>query len=169
MEFSEVVSSRRSIRSYTDRAVSEEMIDVVIRVAMTAPSAGNQQPWHFIVIRERENLDRIPLFHPYAKMVRKCLVAVLICGDPDGKKWPAFWPQDCSAAAQNLLLAARNLGLGTVWAGVYPDEGRMAGFRQLLKIPEAIYPFALIPLGWPDGEFQQMDRYNPALVHLDTW
>lgn len=169
MEFAEVVHTRRSIRGYTNKAVSEEMIDTVIRAAMAAPSAGNQQPWHFIVIRDRKNLDQIPSFHPYAKMVQKCRVAVLICGDPEGKKWPAFWPQDCSAAAQNLLLSARSQGLGTVWAGVYPDERRMAGFRKLLKIPGNIWPFALIPIGWPDSEFQQMDRYNKTLIHRETW
>lgn len=169
MEFSKVINSRRSIRSYTDEPVPEEMVDTILRAAMAAPSAGNQQPWHFIIMRERKHLDQIPSFHPYATMVRKCRVAVLICGDPDGKKWPAFWPQDCSAAAQNLLLAARDMGLGTVWAGVYPDEGRMAGFRNMLKIPENIFPFALIPIGWPDSEFEQKDRYNRTLVHLETW
>ena len=169
MDFFEVVKSRRSIRKYTDEPVSQEMLDTVIKAAMTAPSAGNQQPWHFIVIRNRENLQRIPSFHPYAKMAPKCQVAVLVCGDPEGKKWPTFWPQDCSAATQNLLLAARALGLGTVWAGVYPEESRMAGFRDMLNIPAEIYPFALIPIGWPDADFSEQPRYNPALVREETW
>lgn len=169
MEFFDVVNTRRSIRSYTDVAVPQEMVEKVIRAAMTAPSAGNQQPWHFIVIRNRKNLDQIPNFHPYSKMVKKCLVALLVCGDPNGKKWPAYWPQDCSAATQNLLLAARDLGLGTVWAGIYPDESRMKGFREVFGIPETVFPFALIPIGWPVGEFKQQDRYNPALVHQEAW
>jgi nitroreductase len=169
MEFVDVVKTRRSIRNYTDQPVPKEMIETIIRAAMAAPSAGNQQPWHFIILTERAKLDAIPAFHPYSKMVEKAPVAILICGDPDGRKWPAYWPQDCSAATQNLLLAARDLGLGTVWAGVYPDEGRMAGFRQLLAIPENIYPFSLIPVGWPAGDFQEMRRFHPQRIHLDAW
>lgn len=169
MEFFDVVNSRRSIRSYTDDAVPQDMVERVINAAMTAPSAGNQQPWHFVIIRDRESLDQIPTFHPYSKMVIKCQVAVLVCGAPDGKKWPAYWPQDCSAATQNMLLAARDLGLGTVWAGIYPDEKRMIGFRKLLTIPKNIFPFALIPIGWPAGEFKVQDRYNPSLVHHEIW
>ena len=102
-------------------------------------------------------------------MVEKAQAAILVCGDPDGRKWPAYWPQDCSAATQNLLLAARDLGLGTVWAGVYPDEGRMAGFRKLLAIPENIYPFSLIPVGWPSGDFMTQERFNPQLIHREAW
>lgn len=169
MEFVDVVKTRRSIRSYTDQPVAKELLDAIIRAAMNAPSAGNQQPWHFIILQERAKLDAIPEFHPYAKMVHQAQVAILICGDPDGGKWPAYWPQDCSAATQNLLLAARDLGLGTVWAGVYPDEGRMAGFRKLLGIPARIFPFSLIPVGWPEGDFQEMARFNPQLVHFDAW
>ncbi|MGB3212097.1 MAG: nitroreductase family protein [Desulforhopalus sp.] len=169
MEFIDVVRTRRSIRKYTDEPVPEEMIESVLRAAMAAPSAGNQQPWQFIVVKERDSLDAIPSFHPYSKMVQNAAVAILICGDPDGKKWPAYWPQDCSAATQNLLLAARDLGVGTVWAGVYPDEGRMAGFRKLLGIPENIYPFSLIPVGWPATTFRDEDRFNPNLIHLETW
>lgn len=169
MNFQDVVMTRRSIRNYNDKPVSSELIDQIIRAAMAAPSAGNQQPWHFIVLRDREKLDTVPSFHPYSKMVQKAQVAVLICGDPDGKKWPTFWAQDCSAATQNLLLSARDLGLGTVWAGVYPDEARMTGFRKLLDIPENIFPFALVPVGWPKDGFQQQDRYNPALIRFDSW
>jgi nitroreductase len=169
MELVDVIKTRRSIRNYTAQPVAKEMIEAIIRAAMAAPSAGNQQPWHFIVLKERAKLDAIPEFHPYSKMVHKAQTAILICGDPDGKKWPAYWPQDCSAATQNLLLAARDLGLGTVWAGVYPDEDRMAGFRKLLAIPEKIYPFSLIPVGWPEGDFQEMERFNPKLVHFDAW
>jgi nitroreductase len=169
MQFTDVLKTRRSIRNYSDKPVSSQMIDSVVRAAMAAPSAGNQQPWHFIILREREKLDAIPAFHPYSKMVQKVQVAILICGDPRDKKWPAYWPQDCSAATQNLLLAARDLGLGTVWAGVYPDEGRMAGFRKLLAIPENIYPFSLIPVGWPVGGFSEEERFNASLLHFDVW
>ncbi|WP_319589064.1 nitroreductase family protein [uncultured Desulfobulbus sp.] len=169
MELLEAIKTRRSIRKFQDRPVSEEHIMAIIEAAMLAPSAGNQQPWHFIIISDRAKLDAIPSFHPYSKMVLHASVAILICGDPTGKPWPDFWVQDCSAATQNALLAARDLGLGTVWAGVYPAVDRMAGFRNLLAIPDHIVPFALIPVGWPTGAFQSVDRFKPELIHRDTW
>ena len=169
MELLEVIKTRRSIRQFQDRLVPEDHVNRIIEAAMMAPSAGNQQPWHFVVITDRSKLDAIPSFHPHSKMVLQAPVAILICGDPAGKPWPDFWVQDCSAAAQNALLAARDLGLGTVWAGIYPVPDRMAGFRSLLAIPEHIYPFALIPIGWPAGDFQTADRFKPELIHRQTW
>lgn len=169
MEFQEVLRSRRSIRSYKDVDVDDATVGELIRAAMLAPSAGNQQPWHFLIIRDPADLAAIPSFHLYSKMVVGAPVAVLVCGDPHGKKWPDYWPQDCSAATQNILLAARDKGLGTVWAGVFPDEVRMAGFRSLFGIPDTIYPFSLIPIGWPDSPFQEVDRFRPDLVHYGMW
>lgn len=170
MDVFEAITTRRSIRSYQDKPVSDELIEQLLLAAMQAPSAGNQQPWHFVVVRDRQKLDQIESFHPYCRMIRQVSAAIVVCGDPAGKKWPDFWPQDCSAAVQNLLLAARAEGLGTVWTGVYPIEERMAGCRQLFGIPETIFPFAVIPVGWPkDGAFKEMERFNPALVHHDTF
>jgi len=169
MEFQEVLQTRRSIRKYTQDSVSGEMLDILLEAAMLAPSAGNQQPWQFIIITRREKLDAIPSFHPYSRMVQQAPAAILVCGDPRDKKWPTFWDQDCSAATQNILLAARDLGLGTVWVGVYPEVARIEGFRSLFNIPEHIIPFALIPVGWPDGGFSSVNRSNPALVHRESW
>ncbi len=169
MEFFETIRTRRSIRSFKKNLVPAELLDQVIRAAMLAPSAGNQQPWHFIVVTDREQLDQVPTFHPYCKMITKAPAAIVICGEPDGKKWPAFWAQDCSAAAQNLLLAARALGLGTVWAGVFPEEDRMSGARKLFGIPDSVFPFAIIPIGWPNGDFKEIDRYRSELIHSDQW
>lgn len=169
MELREAIRTRRSIRKFKDLPVEEGLIRQVIADAMLAPSAGNQQPWHFIIVTERGKLDRVPEFHPYCKMISKAPAAIVLCGEVEGKKWPTFWVQDCSAAAQNLLLSARDLGLGTVWAGVYPEEDRMTGARELFNIPEAIMPFAIIPIGWPDADFKAMDRYNEKVVHLNSW
>lgn len=171
MDIFETIATRRSIRIFADEqpVISEEIIKKLLQAAMSAPSAGNQQPWHFIVVTDRERLDAIPAFHPYCKMITGVRTAIVICGDPDGKKWPAFWPQDCSAATQNLLLAARACGLGSVWSGVYPDENRMAGCRKLFGIPEHIYPFAVVPLGTPKNDFSKIDRYNESYVHAESW
>lgn len=169
MDVFETIKTRRSIRNFTDQPVSAELIQHVLQAAMLAPSAGNQQPWHFIVATNRATLDQVPGFHPYCKMITKAPVAIVICGEPEGKKWPTFWVQDCSAATQNLLLAARGLGLGTVWAGVFPEEDRMAGARKIFNIPESVMPFAIIPIGWPDGEFKEVERYNAELIHTEKW
>lgn len=169
MELFDAISTRRSIRKYTEQEVSDAMIEKIIRAAMMAPSAGNQQPWHFIVTRDRQKMDSVPDVHPYAAMLKNAPAAIVVCGDPDGKKWPDFWPQDCSAATQNMLLAARDLELGAVWAGIYPLEDRMEGMRKIFGIPGNIYPFAIVPIGWPDAQFKMMDRYNGSLIHRETW
>ena len=169
MEVMEAIRTRRSIRKFTDKPVSAEMIDAILKAAMLAPSAGNQQPWHFVVVTDRKKLDQIPDYHPYAKMIREAGVAIVVCGAPEGTKWPDFWVQDCSAAIQNLLLAARDLGLGTVWTGVYPLEERMTKTRTLFAIPENVYPLAIIPVGWPAAEFSSKDRYEAGRVHREIW
>lgn len=169
MEFSEVVSTRRSIRRYLDRNVPAEFVDRVIAAGMSAPSAGNQQPWHFIVITERDTLDTIPTFHPYAKMLAEAPVAVVLCGDPVGTRWPDLWPQDLAACAQTMLLAARDIGLGSVWLGVYPSKDRVDRLRSLLGVPEDVWPFAIISLGWPATEFKAVDRFKPERIHQERW
>lgn len=169
MELIEAIKTRRSIRKFQNRPVSEELINFIIDAAMMAPSAGNQQPWHFVIITDREKLDAIPSFHPYCSMVLQAPVAILICGESTCVPWPDFWAQDCSAATQNMLLAARDKGLGSVWAGIYPVEERMAGFRKLLSIPEHIYPFALVPVGWTVGEFVSAERVKPERIHRENW
>ena len=172
MELYETITTRRSVRSYWDDHIPDETIEKLLSAAMLAPSAGNQQPWCFIVVRDRVKLEKIPLFHPYCKMITQVGVAIIVCADPTGKKWPDLWPQDCSAALQNLLLAARAEGLGTVWTGVYPFEERMAGCRELFAIPEHIFPFAVVPLGYPkdpEGAFKEKYRYKPELVYRELW
>jgi len=169
MEFTDVAVTRRSIRSFTDMDVSAGDVEKILRLAMTAPSAGNQQPWEFLVLRDKAVLQEIPKFHPYARMAVKAPVSIVVCGNPTGIKWPTFWPQDCAAAAQTMLLAARDLGLGSVWAGIYPEESRMAGMRKLCNIPAEIMPFALIVLGWPDQEFKAVERFNPQKIRFEKW
>lgn len=170
MNLFDAIKTRRSVRRFTPESVADELIDKLLGAAMLAPSAGNQQPWQFVVVRDRQKLDAVPDYHPYCKMIHQASVAILVCGDPEGKKWPDFWVQDCSAAVQNLLLAARAEGLGTVWTGVYPAEDRMAGCRITFDVPEHIIPFALIPIGWPDGlAFREMDRFKPELVHRESF
>ena len=169
MDAMEALKTRRSIRAFTGRPVSLDLVRDLINAAMQAPSAGNEQPWHFIIITDRDLLDRIPEYHPYAGMLAETSVAVLICGDPRLEKHEGMWVQDCAAATQNLLLAAHAKGLGAVWVGVHPREDRIEPLRKLFELPEAIVPFALIPLGHPAERPEPEDRFRPELIHMNRW
>jgi nitroreductase len=169
METMEAILSRRSIRKYTKQPIPEEKINELLRAAMSAPSAGNEQPWQFIVIRERQTLDAIPKHHPYSQMLTAAPMAILICGDKTLERHRDFWIQDCSAATENLLLAAHANGLGAVWLGVYPRDDRIKGIRDLLRIPENIVPFALISIGYPAEQKAPVNRYDVTRIHWDRW
>jgi nitroreductase len=169
MDVLEAIKTRRSIRTYQARPVPDELIEQVIAAAMMAPSARNGQPWQFVVIDDRTLLDRVPEFHPHAEMARHAPVGILVCGDLKREASPGYWPIDCAAATQNLLLAAHALGLGAVWTGVYPRQPRMDGFRTLLNLPEHIVPHTFVPLGYPAERPTSTDRYEPARVHRNGW
>lgn len=169
MDALEALKTRRSIRAFTPRPVSLDVVRELVRAAMHAPSAGNEQPWHFLILTERELLDRIPDFHPYAGMVSEAPVAILVCGDTRQERHPGMWVQDCAAATQNLLLAAHAKGLGAVWVGIHPREDRIDPIRRLIALPEAIVPFALVPVGHPAETPEQEDRFRPERIHLNVW
>ena len=165
----ETILSRRSIRKYTKESVSDEIVKELLTAAMSAPSALNEQPWHFIVIRNRQILDEIPKIQPYSKMLRDAPVAVVVCGDLNLEKAKGFWILDCSAATQNILIAAQAKGLGTVWLGFYPRDDRIKGLQELLDIPEHIIPFSVIPIGYPAEQKPPANRYNESRIHYDRW
>jgi nitroreductase len=169
MDTLDAIFSRRSVRQYTSKVVPDTMVTELLKAAMAAPSAGNEQPWQFIVIRDRAILDEIPKFHPYSAMVKHASVAVLVCGDLTLEKYKGFWVQDCSAATENLLLAATAKGLGAVWTAVYPMEDRVAGMRKLLNLPEHIIPLSLVPIGYPASPLPPADRFNAERIRRDRW
>jgi len=169
MDAMEAIISRRSIRRYTGQTISDEMIDQLLQAAMSAPSAGNMQPWQFVVIDDRGILDTIPKVHPYADMVREAPLAIVVCGDLQRDGFGGYWVQDCSAATENMLIAAHALGLGAVWLGVYPRDERVTALRELLDIPENVTPFAVIALGYPAEAISKEDRFDRSNVHRNRW
>lgn len=169
METLEAIHTRRSVRKYTDREVPEELVTELLRAAMSAPSAVNAQPWIFVVIDDRKILDEIPTFSPYAGMCREAPVAILVCGDTTLEKAPGYWVQDCSAAIQNILLAAHDAGLGAVWTGIYPMKDRIEGFRKAFGLPEHVFPLGLVPVGYPAQKPDPQDRYTEDKVYHNVY
>jgi nitroreductase len=165
----EIIYRRRSIRKYTDEAVPRDALEDIIRAGMNAPSAGNQQPWQFVIIDERTLLERITQIHPYAQMLHQAPAAILVCGDLEREKHEGYWVQDCSAAVENMLLEIVDQGLGGVWLGVYPREERVAGIRDLLGIPGNIVPFALISLGHPAEDKGPKNEFHGERIRRNHW
>ena len=163
------IYARRSIRKYTIDPVSDENLTRIIKAGMNAPSAGNEQPWHFVIIRDLEILNAIADFHPFAQMAREAPAAILVCGEPGLEKHKGMWVQDCSAATQNMLLEITDMGLGGVWVGIFPREKRMDGIRELLNMPGDIIPFSLIPVGHPGEKKQSNDKFLPERIRVNKW
>lgn len=169
MSFIDTLLSRRSIRKYTDQYVNDEQVGLMLKAAMYAPSAGNQQVWHFVVLREKETLNKVVEFQPFAQMLPHASVAVCVCADLSLETKEGYWMVDCSAATENLLLAAHSLGLGAVWLGIYPRPERMAGLKELLNLPENIQPFSLISIGYPAEEKKMPNRFKSDRIHTERW
>ena len=167
----ENIHSRKSVRQYTAEPVSEADIETMLRAAMAAPTAVNFQPWRFVVLNERESLDALAEKLPYAKMLKGAPLAIIVCGETlwmGGAENP-FWSQDCSAATQNMLLAAEALGLGAVWTAVYPDPDRVAAVKAFLEIPDGVLPLCVVPMGHPAGEQKPRDKWKPENIHYGKW
>jgi len=163
------IYTRRSIRKYKDIEVEDHLMHEIIKAGMNAPSAGDEQPWHFILINDREMLAKIKKVHPYSRMLLQVKNAVLICGDPSLEKHKGFWIQDCAAAVQNMLLMIDYKGLGSVWLGIYPLKDRIDGVRKIFNIPEEIIPFAVLPVGYPDETKPENNKYDELRVHRNKW
>ncbi|MGZ7193938.1 MAG: nitroreductase family protein [Halobacteriota archaeon] len=169
MDALEAIQTRRSVRRYEAKQIDNEIIKRLLSAAMSAPSAANEQPWEFIVINDRVMLDVIPYFSPFASMVIEAPLGILVCADTREVIVPGFWVQDCSAATQNLLIAAHALGLGAVWTGVYPLDDRVAGFTKHCRLPEGVVPLAFVVLGYPAETPQPQNRFDEGRIHSNVW
>ena len=169
MEAMEAILTRRSIRRYTGQPVEMDTVYELLEAAMSAPSAGNEQPWQFVVVTERRLLNEIPKHHPHSSMVPGAALAILVCGELKREKHPGFWVQDCAAATQNILLAAHARGLGAVWLGIHPRQERAETFGRLFGLPEDVVPLCLIAIGHPAEEKPPSNRYDLARIHYNKW
>ena len=162
----EAILGRTSIRNYDDRHVEADKVESLLRAGMAAPSAKNVQPWEFVVVNERPLLDSMADGLPYAKMLTQASLAIVVCGNSEAS---ALWMQDCSAAAQNILLAAHSFGLGTVWTAAYPYEDRISVVSSALGLPENIVPLCVIPVGYPAKEHTPKDKWDMGKVKYNKW
>lgn len=169
MDVLDAIFTRRSIRNFTGEKVSEEDLKAIFKAGFSAPSAHNFRPWHFVAVREKSSLESIAKFHPYGKMLPKAGCGIIVCGDNERQKTTGFLVEDCSAAIQNMLLAAHGLGLGAVWCGLYPVPQLTKSMAELLNLPSTIIPVGMIALGHKNEEREAPDRYDDSKVHFEQW
>ena len=165
----DAILNRKSIRKYKDIKISEEIVEDLLKAGMAAPSAGNEQPWEYIVIRDKDSMKKITEVHPYSKMLLNTDVAIVVCGDESKELFKGTWVQDCSASTENILLTAEDMGLGAVWLGVYPAADRVEAIKAILNLPAHVTPLSIIPIGYPDEVREPADRFNRERIHYDRW
>ncbi len=166
-----VIHNRKSVRHFTGQAVAKEDLSTILKAGMAAPTAVNKQPWSFVVVTDRKDLDALAVVLPYAKMLDQAGAAIVVCAIPhqafEGSA--EFAIIDSTCASENILLAAEALGLGALWTAVYPDEGRIKAVRDILNIPPEVIPLNVIPVGHPTGEDKPKDKYKLENIHWGKW
>ncbi len=162
-----LINTRRSVRKWIEKPVSETDIHDIVEAGMNAPSAGNEQAWQMIVLTDKALMEKISATNKNIATLRNAPAAILVCGDLNAQKYDGYYVHDCCAATENILLAIHAKGLGGVWGNVFPDHAE--GFRQLLNIPADIIPFSIIPFGHIDGVPAYESRFNPQKLHFNQW
>lgn len=170
----ECIMTRASVRKYKPETVNDSIITDVLKAGMAAPTAANQQAWHFVVITNQTLKDSISDAFQWTKMVKDCAFAVVVCGDMsrlfDGdREEGGFWTLDCSAASENMLLAAHALGLGGVWCGIYPEEDRMSRLSEILNLPDNLRPLNILSFGYPETSVVPKQKWNPRKVSYNRF
>lgn len=166
-----IIHNRKSVRHFTGKSVSRDDLVTIVKAGMAAPTAVNMQPWSFVVITERKELDALSTVLPYAKMLDKAGAAIIVCAMPE-KAFQGnleFAIIDSTCAGENILLAAEALGLGALWTAVYPDDERMDAVRKQLNIPESVIPLNVIPVGYPTGEDKPKNKFKEENIHWERW
>ena len=166
----DIIFNRRSVRKYTEQKIEPEKVDRMLRAAMQAPSATNQQPWEFLVIDDKETIVKLAEFSPYAKMLPGAPLAMVIL-EKQGMRAPLFTEQDLGACVQNLMLQAVEDGLGSVWMGVGRETERETFLTEMFNLPETVKPFAVLAIGYPADENANkfVDRYDETRVHYNKY
>jgi nitroreductase len=165
----DAIFKRRSVRRFTAEEVPEGLLKKILAAGMAAPSAGNEQPWFFIVVKDKKSLKKLSESSPHARPAENATVAILVCGDLSLERHKGYWVQDCSAAVENMLIETASLGLGAVWLGIYPMQERVIFLQKYFSLDPNIVPFAVIPVGYPEQEPAPQERYNESRIHYERW
>ncbi len=172
MNVIDALMTRRSVRAYTEAPVTDAQVDTILKAAMQAPSAYNEQPWEFIVVRKRETLDKIADINKYALAARTAPMGILTCINADLIKHPdqkEYAIMDVSNATMSILLAAHGLGLGTVWTGIYPNQELVPPMKELFNLPENITPMAFVVMGHVKHPPKHKDHYKAERIRQEKW
>jgi nitroreductase len=166
-----LIFGRRSIRLYAPGAVQEQDVTLLLQAAMAAPSAMTKDPWRFVVIRRPQTLSQLATILPGGKMLSTAALAIVVSGDLEAtfERQLSFLLQDCSAAIENLLVAAHGLGLGACWVGVHPTPDSIREVSKLLGLPNSVIPVAAIALGQPGEQLEARTRFDVASIHFEKW
>ena len=164
-----VIHSRKSVRKYLDKPVTNEQIEVLLRAGMAAPTAGDKRPWSFVVITDPAMLDTLSFSSPWTGMLSEATAAIAVCGDKKAGFGSEVWVQDCSAASENILLAAEAIGLGAVWTGIYLNEEPTKYVKRVLELPESVYALNIISIGYPTGVEKPKNKWDPTKIHWGKW
>jgi nitroreductase len=168
MDLFSALLNRRSTRKYSDEEIPNGIIEKLLKAAMYAPSAMNNQAWQFVVIDHKEKLEEIYNIIPQ-EMLKSTKAAILICGDLNLEKNIDYIQQNCSAATQNLMLCAHGVGLGSCWIGVYPVKETILGLQKLFSLPEFVVPISLVSLGYPAENPTAEARFKTEKIHFNKW
>jgi nitroreductase len=169
MEVLDAIYTRRSIRRYSEKKIDDEMVNKILQAAMYAPSAVNKQPWHFIIFEDKNTYDAIIQVHKSSEMLAGAQKAIVICYDVNLQHDEGYGVIDCSAATENILLAAHALGLGACWIGICPRQNRIEALKQIFNLPENIIPFSVVSLGYPAEDKKHPERFRKDRIHYEKW
>ena len=168
----ENIMTRTSIRQYTDQDISADTIETLLRAGMAAPTAVNKQPWHFVAITSKDKMKELAATNPNARMLEQAPLTIVVCGDMkkalegEGRQ---LWIQDCSAATENLLLAATAMDLGAVWLSCYPNEKSVERVSKYLGLPANVVPLEIVPVGIPAENPEPKAKWNADNIHYEKW
>lgn len=166
------IYNRKSVRYFTEQDVTREQLEILVKAGMSAPTGKNLQPWEFIIITNKETLNQLSKDLPCAKMLHNVPAAIIVCGnlkESSTKPFEHYWALDCSAASENILLAAEAMGLGAVWTAAFPYPKKMKIISDLVHLPEHVVPLNVIPVGHPCNIEAPKDKYKPEKVHWEEW
>jgi len=169
MKVSDCIITRRSIRKFTNQQIEKEQVEQILKAAMYAPTANNQQTFEFVLINDDKVLAELAKIQAFETIIQTAKTVILVCHNSTKVKSQGFWIQDLAASTQNMLLQATDLGLGSVWIGIYERKIKEDLIRDFFKLPETIIPFSMVALGYADEKKETPERFDEGKIHLNKW